>query len=118
MARAADQHAALGAQHLGGLVQHDLDGSRVAALARGAVLRGELAGALAGDHVRRADERALGLGDGRVGDRDELSVAQLLAVQRRHDQLRQVVAGADLGDAAGAAVRTGSPRRPALRRGW
>ena len=39
MVRAADQHAALGPQHLGGLVEHDLHEPRVLVLLRGQTRR-------------------------------------------------------------------------------
>ncbi len=67
VAGAADQHAALVAQHLHGLVEDHLDEPRVAAAGARAISRARSPGLTPAS----SRTRALGLGDGRVRDRDE-----------------------------------------------
>ena len=69
--RAADQHAAGGAYDLRGLVEHDLDEPRVLV-----VLGRQRERALPGLDVAQRDDRALGLGDDRVSDHDQLLAAR------------------------------------------
>ena len=69
---AADQHAALGAQQLGGLVEDHLHHARV--LVRCSAASSTRASARA--HARERHQRALGLGDDLVGDRHDRPVAQ------------------------------------------
>ncbi len=122
MRRAADQHVALGAQDLRGLVEHDLDRARVLAL-----VRGQLAGSWTGLDILQRHDRALGLGDDLVRDHEDLTVRQspwrLLRPQRRDDQPAEVVSGANLRETAhgaGAqAVVVACHRRPVSRsRRW
>ena len=109
VARAADEHAALGAHDLGGLVEHDLDVARVLA-----VLGGELARALARARRRRARRRAP-----RPWRRP---CARRRARRRRADvrprsSAREVVAGPHLGQPGErAAVITRAERRGGPRR--
>ena len=96
VAGAADEHAALGAQDLDGL-------DRARPGQRAGSRPGSTASSSArapGVYIGERHDRALGLGDGLVGDHDQLAVQQACAVERRDDQRRQVVAGAHLGQAA------------------
>ena len=69
--RHADQDPALGAQQLGGLVQHDLHEAHVFV-----VLGGELARPVAGGDVAQRPYAALGLRDDLLRDHDHVAVAQ------------------------------------------
>ena len=97
VAGAADQHAALGAQDLDGLVEHDLDRARVAPCPALAAPRAR-ARARSGARRLSATTAPSALRDGLVRDHDQLPVAQPLA-GRAGDQRREVVAGAQLGEA-------------------
>ena len=87
---AADEHAALRAQHGRGLVEDDLHVARVLG-----VLARELPRAVADDDVLERAQRALGLGDDLVGDHQH--VARLVAAVAQ--QGGEVVARAHLGQA-------------------
>ena len=101
MPRASDQHAALGADDLLGLVEHDLDRARVALVSGGGGLRRKLLGTLAGLDIAQRDDCALGLGNGLVRDHEQLPVAQSLTFFAGcgDDQAGEVVTGVQLGQA-------------------
>jgi hypothetical protein len=88
VAGAADEHAALGAEDLGRLVEHDLHVARVLA-----VTGGELDGPLAGLHAGEVDDAALGLGDRLVGDDEHVAFADVGGQQGG-----EVLAAPDLGE--------------------
>ena len=98
---AADQHAALGAQHLGGLVEHHLHRARVLAVRRPRRAAASSRARALGSHARERDDRALGLGHGLVGDRHDLVIATAARGPSAPTiSCGQVVAGAQLGEAA------------------
>ena len=66
-----DQHAALGAQHLGGLVEHELNEARVLAL------RGDPLRLLAGRDLVEAHDPPLGLRHHLAGHHQDVSLAEI-----------------------------------------
>ena len=91
---AADQHPALGAHELGGLVEDDLDRARVLAVLGRQRLR-----PLVGRRRRPGDDAALGLRDDLVRDHEHVAVAQTSA------------GGGDISAARSSPARTSGSRR-------
>ena len=109
VAGAADEHAALGADDLGRLVEHDLDLARVLAVSS----RGQLARPRARPRRRPARRRGPRPWRRPCARRRARRPARSVAAARGGEQRGEVVAGPDLGDARAARRARSSAHRRA-----